>query len=396
MAKRLLWVTDHVFFSHGEAHYDNYGFNYEFFEPYLEVFEEVHIIARVQPVESIDKLVKSSGDRLTFHPISNVHGLKWFLNSKSLFSDMKRVVESADCICYRLPATAGFHIHNINKSLSKPKPWMTEFVGDPLDSLFTEGENPIVRSLKVIVGKIHGNRQRKILAGAVCSSYVSQSHLQKIYPHSPKATVYPISSIRLPSEYLLDGEKEFPKSGEVFRIVEVASFVRPKNQVYLIQIVKRLIDYGLLIELHFIGSGDEMEKAQREVQNLGIQEAVTFHGQVTGFHNVVDILDRCHMFSLPSFSEGVPRSMIEAMARGLLCTGTPIGGIVELIPLEMTYSLGNVDDAAKVLKDVIESPENWSTWSKRNVAKAREYTTEVLGPRRIELLTKLKESSDNE
>ena len=49
-------------------------------------------------------------------------------------------------------------------------------------------------------------------------------------------------------------------------------------------------------------------------------------------HGVTEQLDAADVFVLPSRQEGLPRAMIEAMARSLPCVGSDVGGISELIP----------------------------------------------------------------
>lgn len=394
MKGRLLLVTDHVYFEHDGKHYDNFGFNYAFFEPYLQVFERVDVLCRMKQVDSVEGLVQSSGDRLHFHGTPAVHGMKWFLQSLSYFAPYAQLISEVDAICYRIPATACWNVHVINSRLKQPKPHMFEFIGDPMDALFSVNDSFLKRKLMQLVGAVHSKRMRAMSSTAVSGSYVSAHHLQKKFPPPVGVETEAISSIRLNEDYIRETPRPLPPLNPV-KIVEVASFVRQKNQSYLIRIAAGLKQKNIPVELNFVGTGAEQEEARLLVKKLGLEKEVIFHNQVTGFDNIVRILDSCHIFCLPSFSEGVPRSMIEAMARGLVCVGTPIGGIVELIDENYTFPINNVEAAVDKISDLVINSEDWEEIGKENIAKAREYGQSVLGPRRIKVFTQLRDVALN-
>lgn len=393
MNKRLLLVTDHVYFAHGGEHYDNFVFNYAFFAPYLEVFERVDVLCRMRSVDDVRGLVKSSGDRLHFHGTPDVHGLKWFAQSRKYFDAHRELIASVDAICYRIPATACHHVHRINQSLALPKPHMFEFIGDPMDALFSVNDGWLKRQIMTLVGAVHSARMKAISDTAESGSYVSFGHLQAKFPPPEGVHTESISSIRLNEDYIRDTPRPLRNDG-VTRIVEVASFVRQKNQSYLIRIAAELLKRGEKIELHFVGTGQEQGAARELVDELNITDQVIFHNQITGFDNIVARLDESDIFCLPSFSEGVPRSMIEAMARGLVCTGTPIGGITELIDRSFCFELNSVSSAADVVQGIIRQRDRWEEWGQTNIEKAREFGQSVLGPRRIRVLKQLRDLTE--
>lgn len=387
---RLLLVTDHLYFHKDGEYFDNFGFNYDFFQSYLNVFERVDVLCRMKDVDSSEGLVKSSGPGLYFHGTPNIHGMKWFLNSKKYFDAHTELIEACDAICYRIPATAAWNVHLINIKLSKPKPHMFEFIGDPMDALFSVNDSALKRFVMTQVGHVHSRRMRKISDSAVSGSYVSQAHLQKKFPPPAGVETEAISSIRLNEDFIRTEEKPLRDSDTV-KIVEVASFVRQKNQSYLIDILAELKGAGVKAEVHFIGTGAEQNDVREKVKRLNLDKDVVFHNQVTGFDNVVALLDDCDIFCLPSFSEGVPRSMIEAMARGLVCVGTPIGGILELVPEEFTFPIGEPKTASALIQNLIARKAEWPAIGMRNTRKAAEFGQSVLVPRRTKVFTQLRD-----
>src|SRR5262249_39832269 len=66
---------------------------------------------------------------------------------------------------------------------------------------------------------------------------------------------------------------------------------------------------------------------------LGIQERVTFHGEM---RDIPALLARARLFVLPSQSEGISLTLLEAMARGLPVVTTQVGGSPEVVEQGVT------------------------------------------------------------
>jgi glycosyltransferase involved in cell wall biosynthesis len=91
-------------------------------------------------------------------------------------------------------------------------------------------------------------------------------------------------------------------------------------------------------------------------------------------------LDKADVFVLPSYQEGLPRAMIEAMARALPCIGSTVGGIPELLNQEDMIPPGNVAALADKIRSVVTNPERMNMMSARNWEKAKKYDLMVLLP----------------
>jgi glycosyltransferase involved in cell wall biosynthesis len=128
-----------------------------------------------------------------------------------------------------------------------------------------------------------------------------------------------------------------------------------KFLIYAMQILcKKTED----IELHLIGSGDEQVNLQNLAHHLGIEHKVVFHGQIQKsklsiYYSAADVT------ILPSLSEGLPRTMLEAIACGSPFLGTKITGIEDHIQDRKTGFLvepGNAEALAKKIDSVIHDP----------------------------------------
>ena len=102
----------------------------------------------------------------------------------------------------------------------------------------------------------------------------------------------------------------------------------------LLDAVGQCFRQGLDLELVWIGGGQYQQQLEARAKELGLSPRVRFLGQLPAGDAVRGELDRADLFVLPSRQEGLPRAMLEAMARGLPCIGSTVGGIPELLPAE--------------------------------------------------------------
>lgn len=97
----------------------------------------------------------------------------------------------------------------------------------------------------------------------------------------------------------------------------------------LLQAAARLV--GRYPELKLVLAGDgEVRQARREAERLGLREHVEVLEWVSGADKLA-LLERAAIYALPSYSEGLPMSVLEAMAAGLPVVCTPVGGLPEAV-----------------------------------------------------------------
>ena len=85
----------------------------------------------------------------------------------------------------------------------------------------------------------------------------------------------------------------------------------------------------------------------------------------------------CDIFAMPSFREGVPRALLEAMDLGLPCIGTRTRGIRELIGNDKLLCGGaSPNEFAAAIDYVINNPEDCKAIVERNVEEAKLYSKE--------------------
>jgi glycosyltransferase involved in cell wall biosynthesis len=120
---------------------------------------------------------------------------------------------------------------------------------------------------------------------------------------------------------------------------------------------------------------------------------VEFRGALPVGEKVFAVLDASDLFVMPSRQEGLPRAMVEAMARALPCIGSAVGGIPELLDEEdMVVPDSPAALAARIL-DVCASPARLEKMSDRCLRRAGEFREHLLNTRWSEFFASIRETT---
>lgn len=115
-----------------------------------------------------------------------------------------------------------------------------------------------------------------------------------------------------------------------FEILCVGRLVPSKGQHVLIQAVDRLVKQGHDVKLRLVGDGPDRPSLQEMIHDLGLADRVSLEGAVNQ-DRIQKFYQQADVFVLPSFAEGIPVVLMEAMAIEVPCVTTRITGIPELI-----------------------------------------------------------------
>lgn len=114
------------------------------------------------------------------------------------------------------------------------------------------------------------------------------------------------------------------------RILTVGRLVPFKGHALLLDAIAALRADGLRVRAEFVGDGPERAALEARARRLGIEDLVLFAGPV-GQDRIREHYAACDVFCLPSFAEGIPVVLMEAMATGRPVVSTRIMGIPELV-----------------------------------------------------------------
>jgi glycosyltransferase involved in cell wall biosynthesis len=136
---------------------------------------------------------------------------------------------------------------------------------------------------------------------------------------------------------------EGPQGGDRFIILNVARLTPQKAQKRIVEAAEILKGCGRQVCFCLVGEGEARGDLEKLVAEKQLHEEV----RLFGFRaDAVEMMDSADLFILPSMDEGLPISMLEAMARKLPVLATPVGEIPKLVEHGKTGLLVAKNDAA--------------------------------------------------
>ena len=157
------------------------------------------------------------------------------------------------------------------------------------------------------------------------------------------------------------------KKGRVKTIVCIANLVEKKGHRYLLEACALLKSWGIKFRCILVGDGPLRAHLQRRIQSLGLEAEVEMRGAVA-HEEVLHILrDEADVMVLPSIvteqgeREGIPVTLMEAMAYGVPVVSTRTGGIPELLSngAGVLVEEKNPRQLAEVLRKILKD-ERWA------------------------------------
>ncbi|MCI6266623.1 MAG: glycosyltransferase [Erysipelotrichaceae bacterium] len=141
--------------------------------------------------------------------------------------------------------------------------------------------------------------------------------------------------------------KELSIKIDEFVVGLIAAFLPVKNHDFLLDIFNEMLKENSNLRLILVGEGPNQEKIKNKVNELKIQNNVVFLGKRMDVYKIYSALD---IYIMPSFSEGLSISLLEAQVNGLKC-----------------YTSNNVDKNSNITGNVEflsldQSSEDWAKY----------------------------------
>lgn len=362
------------------------AFDYPFWRRYLEVFEVVRPCARIELVESIDQTKWRRVDGPNVEPIALDHYVGPIGLLKTRHKIKAKLANIAKMDCAFIMRVGSPIADMLQPKLAQHSvPYGLEVVGDPWE-VFRPGA--IRHPLRPLMRLWFMWKLKRQCARASCVSYVTEQALQARYPAKPGAYTIGASTIDLSPDHFASHHKA-PSSLRNFVYVGTLETLQ-KGPDTLIKAFAKFYQRYPDATLTLVGDGRERSELERLIKELGVSQAVTITGTVVAGDPVREKLDAADMFVLPSRGEGLPRSMIEAMARGLPCIGTHIGGIAELLPENLRVAPGDELALSQLMLSLAQRPQQLKEMAKRNLSIALKYLASNLQPRRKKFYEEVK------
>lgn len=381
--RKALFCYDGPLYKDCNDNYYDSILNDQMFERYFKVAEKLEVIIRIRDIDSrngnkrMDRITNPNISVVECPNLSSVSGL--IKGHRTVVQILEERIKTADVVFIRLPSVIG----NIAVDVCKKngKKYLIEVVGCPWDAYW----NYSLKGKLVAPGAMM--LMKKKIENAPYVLYVTNQFLQHRYPTNGKQISCSNVELAPMSEEILTRRLwKIKNGGNIFNIGTAAGLdVLYKGQQYVIKALGELKKEGITnIEYQLIGggTGDYLKKIAQE---CGVENQVKILGQLP-HEEVFKWLDDLDAYIQPSRQEGLPRSVIEGMSRGLPCFGARTAGIPELLDSGCVFSNKSteVEEITNLLKKIINDKELQERQAKRNFEEAKKYQRETLVERRTQ------------
>lgn len=142
------------------------------------------------------------------------------------------------------------------------------------------------------------------------------------------------------------------------QFVCVGRLSEQKGQLLLLQAIHALTKTGIDCQLTLVGDGPMRGLLESEIRRLGLEESIHLAG-AQGEERVRQEILRARAFVLPSFAEGLPVVLMEALALHRPVVSTYVAGIPELVEPGLCgwlVAAGSVEDLTRALRECLDTP----------------------------------------
>lgn len=368
------------------------NFHESFWHRYLDVFEQVEIVARANHVSEISPRARrvDAAPKIIFRPLPFYQGPLGYLKKwKKIRNVLNEVEKNSDAIILRV----GSPIADILQPMlvNRKHPYALEVVGDPYDT-FAPGS--LKSPLRPFYRWWFCRKLRHQAKHAQAASYVTSFRLPDRYLPSKKAHVIYASSIELLKTQISPVTRDYSGKTE-FKLISVGALEDwRKGPDTALHALKELRSMGHNVTLTWVGDGRNRIHVEKLTADLNLTAHVTFKGHLPSGEAIFAALDEADVFILPTRGEGLPRAMIEAMARGLVCVGSDVGGIPELLSEEFIHHPEDKNQLTAILAGLIKDAGKMNQHSLQNWNKSQQYLAPELQERRRSMYRNLKGITD--
>ncbi|MTB72267.1 glycosyltransferase [Arsenicicoccus sp. MKL-02] len=151
------------------------------------------------------------------------------------------------------------------------------------------------------------------------------------------------------------------------RVLYVGRLVPQKGGPVLVDALALLSERGVDFTARLIGTGELLETLQRQISAAGLADRVHLVGPV-GQDDILEQYAWADVFALPSFQEGLPVVLMEAMATELPVVTTRIAAVSELVEDHLSGRVvhaGRADLVADALTELADHPDRRLEMGKR-------------------------------
>ena len=388
----LLYVHDHRFGLHNGRVYSRSAYPARHWDRYDTLFSSLKVIGRVSAVDEVvaQKLDPSEHPSVVFDLIGEQKRKRVCLGWLDTVGRIRRSVREFDAVVIRIPNRYAFVVATI--AHSQQKPIGIEVSGCAWDAYWNHGS--LLAKLYAPFAYLAMRRVAKLADAAL---YVTRRFLQRRYPTGKGTPSFSASNVEIASTISSDSARQLTrriKDRSPIVFGTIGNYRTKYKGIHdAISACGKLKTTLADFEYRILGAGDT-GPYKAIAETLGIAERVRFDGTLPPGERVLQWLDEIDIYLQPSYQEGLPRTLVEAMSRGKIAIGSTVGGIPELLSPEFLHPPGDVDELVHRIESTLDRDDHdWIIG--RNIEKSREYLASRLQGARRSFLQSLIEKVDS-
>jgi glycosyltransferase involved in cell wall biosynthesis len=368
---KALFCHDHYYYTDGEVILSKGQYHASIWDRYLKQFDHLTVIGRDGGLASKHEkgINTASRENVSFQFFPNANSLRGLLFGRSdTRAKIAQLVSNHDVIILRGTSELGAMAYVEAKRQGKYI--VMEVVSCAWDELWYHG------SFKAKLYAFYRFfKQRQLARTADACFYVSQKFLQHRYPSNAPL-------IAAVSDVVVTKDQFYKRNNAAKLPVLIGMIGTLKNKLkgvhVAIKACRILKSKGITdFQVRVLGPG-EQGSWQDIINENNLQDYVILDGIVESGEPVLQWLRDLDLYIQPSFQEGLPRAVVEAMAQSLPVIGSDAGGIPELINNELIFKRGNAQKLSQFIEQMINDPEKMLHYGHANYQTAQNYIYEDL------------------
>lgn len=327
--------------------------------------------------EEIDKYKDVTHPRIKYKQIPEFRRLKNLLSIKRL---MNKIIEEAD-FCYLRSGIAASFASSV--CIKKHIPYMAIVNEDIFRNTITHSRFLVRLSAYPLSFYTH-----RMIRKADYACYVTKDYLQTNYPCKGKSLgCSDIEFLDINEESLKKRLKKIQLKNEFTILGSVGSVsTELKGHDTVIKALALLKEEGFEnLKYQMVGTGNS-NRLQILADQLGVAEQIEFLGEYK-HEDVQSWFETIDIYVHPSRSEGLPRTILEAMTKATPSICSSVGGVPELINSDLLFSYDGTE--VSQLVSIIKSftKDKMIKAANENFTKSKDYEPSLLEQKRCDFFT---------
>lgn len=388
---KLLLTTNGRLVKNSEGeYYTSVVYGYSFFQRYFEVFDDIYLVAHCETLSEIpENYIRVDGKGLHILEVPFPHGKVQYI--KKYFS-IKKAIKNAvmntdfDVAVLRVPDQLAFQVFTALKK--KNVPIGAEIISNSWDLFDSDISGNILRPF---IRTIWDYNEKKICKQANGTAYVTEFAIQQRYkPTEGKLGYFTTNYSSANIDKTVENARTYSDSEKPKTLLHIAADIggTVKGHKELIEAVAMLKNEGITVNTVIVGGGELAPEVQSIIEKNRLSSQIRLTGKLQK-QELEKEYENADIFVFPSYREGLPRVVIEAMSNALPCIATELDGIKELLSAD---SLVQVKDSVGLKEKILEYISDNGLLcekSRENLENAKLYTKEALQNKRNEFFLNL-------